>query len=108
MATRKRNTEKSLDPSGPNDSDEHLVQLTGIRRFLISLTGKTFERALLWRLDWFNFLYVSLRSKVPSLIFHENRPELISMTEKFSVSQPGVTVQMPFTLFARRSCNLEV
>lgn len=61
MATRKRRAEKNLDPPDPDagsPNDEHLVQFPGIRRSLISLTGKNFERALLWRLDWFNFLFV--------------------------------------------------
>lgn len=59
MATRKRLAEKNLNPPDPSVSeDEHLVQFPGIRRALISLTGKAFERALLWRLDWLNFLSV--------------------------------------------------
>ncbi|KAL4936561.1 hypothetical protein BDV06DRAFT_233317 [Aspergillus oleicola] len=38
----------------------HLPSLAGTEttRYLISLTGKAFERALLWRLDWWNFTKV--------------------------------------------------
>lgn len=41
-------------PANPN---EHILELPGVRRYSISLTGKAFEKALLWRLDWYNFMY---------------------------------------------------
>lgn len=43
----------------------HLPSLdsTDTRRHLISLTGKAFERQLLWRLDWWNFAFV-----IPNLL----------------------------------------
>lgn len=44
--------------------DDHLVALPGVRRALISLTGKAWERSLLWRLDWVNFLFVSFSSSL--------------------------------------------
>lgn len=70
MATRKRRAElanavedgSEIDFSGtpvPLDADEHLLQIPGCQRFLISLTGKGFERALLAKLDWFTYMYVS-------------------------------------------------
>lgn len=39
-----------------NPKPHHLLDIPGARRILISLTGKSWERALLWRLDWTNFL----------------------------------------------------
>jgi len=39
------------------DDYTHLDPLPGINRVLISLTGKAWERSLIWRLDWMNFLY---------------------------------------------------
>lgn len=39
------------------DDYTHLDTLPGINRVLISLTGKAWERSLIWRLDWVNFLY---------------------------------------------------
>ncbi|GKZ28739.1 hypothetical protein AbraIFM66950_000094 [Aspergillus brasiliensis] len=38
-------------------TDIHLPDLPTVTRFPVSLTGKAFERTLLWRLDWWNFLY---------------------------------------------------
>lgn len=63
MATQKRRQEQGLDAEAQQaalllDADEHLVDLPGVRRVLVSLTGKAWERVLLWRLDWVNFLYV--------------------------------------------------
>ncbi|CAG8898363.1 unnamed protein product [Penicillium egyptiacum] len=65
MGTRKRRgenakaesdpSEKSTDPI-PTNPDEHLLQIPGSERALISLTGKGFERALLSKLDWFTYL----------------------------------------------------
>lgn len=62
MATQKRRQEQGLDAEAQQaalvlDADEHLVDLPGVRRVLVSLTGKAWERTLLWRLDWVNFLY---------------------------------------------------
>ncbi|KAJ9492266.1 hypothetical protein VN97_g994 [Penicillium thymicola] len=71
MGTRKRrgenaksDSEKSPSPSPsqsprdpiPTNPDEHLLQIPGSKRALISLTGKGFERALLSKLDWFTYL----------------------------------------------------
>lgn len=39
------------------DNYTHLDTLPGINRVLVSLTGKAWERSLIWRLDWMNFLY---------------------------------------------------
>lgn len=71
MATRKRRAELTnpgegppeinfSDSSVPLDADEHLLQIPGCQRRLISLTGKAFERSLLAKLDWFTYMYVSL------------------------------------------------
>lgn len=77
MATRKRRAENLSSHAGagtaenqndpnqndaqsplPVDPDEHLLPLPGSSRALVSLTGSRFERTLLWRLDWYNYLYV--------------------------------------------------
>lgn len=62
MATEKRRAAMSLDTDAEAvavlaDPDEHLLELPGVRRFMISLTGRAFEKALLWRLDWFSFMF---------------------------------------------------
>lgn len=74
MATRKRRADTSEDApvdfsetSAPLDGDEHLLEIPGCRRVLISLTGKGFERALLAKLDWFTYMYILLA--LPDFIF---------------------------------------
>jgi protein-tyrosine phosphatase len=61
MATRKHRGEDALNPEQPSlpptEANEHLMQIPGVQRSLISLTGRAFERALLWRLDWYNLMY---------------------------------------------------
>lgn len=61
MATTKRLSElaaaSSSTPLPPTTNDIHLIDLPHAHRFPVSLTGKAFERTLLWRLDWWNFLY---------------------------------------------------
>lgn len=45
--------------SRQSDADSLDLTLTGrVKRVLISLTGKSFERALCWRLSWYNYLFV--------------------------------------------------
>jgi hypothetical protein len=59
LATRKRRSAESLETSDAPimiDPDEHLLQLPGVQRHLINLQGRTFEKALLWRLNWYNFV----------------------------------------------------
>ncbi|GES64555.1 tyrosine/serine protein phosphatase [Aspergillus terreus] len=58
MAIAKRRSETGTDDMTPRAGDEHLPDLPGVQRCLISLTGKAFERSLVWRLDWWNFLKV--------------------------------------------------
>ncbi|GIJ89828.1 hypothetical protein Asppvi_008774 [Aspergillus pseudoviridinutans] len=62
MATRKHRGEDALNPEQPSlpptEANEHLMQIPGVQRSLISLTGRAFERALLWRLDWYNLIRV--------------------------------------------------
>lgn len=79
MGTRKRRAE--IASSGDHDlsdlnvtrdavpftADEHLLQIPDSQRALISLTGKGFERALLWKLDWVNYMYVP---RLPSRFRH--------------------------------------
>ncbi|KAL4756422.1 putative tyrosine/serine protein phosphatase [Aspergillus foveolatus] len=61
---RRHNIPTGSSDSQPQDEDGyiHLPSLddteSGARRHLISLTGKGFERQLLWRLDWWNFTKV--------------------------------------------------
>lgn len=73
MAAHKRREQHSLPqptqehPASERGPDEqanlmaddytHLDTIPGISRVLISLTGKAWERSLIWRLDWLNFLY---------------------------------------------------
>ncbi|CAG8295617.1 unnamed protein product [Penicillium salamii] len=69
MGTRKRRAEIAKSESEqeisesdlttasvPTNPDEHLLQIPGSERALISLTGKGFERALLSKLDWYTYL----------------------------------------------------
>ncbi|KAL2003467.1 hypothetical protein VTN02DRAFT_3778 [Thermoascus thermophilus] len=63
MATEKRRSAMSLETDAEAaavmaDPDEHLLELPGVRRFALSLTGRAFEKALLWRLDWFTLIKV--------------------------------------------------
>lgn len=69
MATRKRRAEIASAGSPPDDidltsasvpadPDEHICKIPDSQRLFISLTGKSFERALLSKLDWFSYLYV--------------------------------------------------
>ncbi|EYE99494.1 putative tyrosine/serine protein phosphatase [Aspergillus ruber CBS 135680] len=57
--------EHSASETGPDEQSNlmeddytHLDTLLGINRVLISLTGKAWERSLIWRLDWVNFFKV--------------------------------------------------
>ncbi|KAJ5894383.1 hypothetical protein N7495_006074 [Penicillium taxi] len=64
MGTRKRRAEnagstENIDLNGSIPiADEHLLQIPDCHRALISLTGKAFERALLWKLDWATYMKV--------------------------------------------------
>ncbi|KAF3402905.1 hypothetical protein DPV78_004417 [Talaromyces pinophilus] len=62
-ATRRRQNSLSLGSSEdigiPGTTDRpHLLDLPGVQRHFINLTGRAFERLLLWRLDWYNFIKV--------------------------------------------------
>lgn len=46
------------DPDQPDQDPQ-----PGWRLVPISLTGKSFERALLWRLDWLTYLFVLIPAK---------------------------------------------
>ncbi|KAL2361835.1 hypothetical protein RJZ56_005259 [Blastomyces dermatitidis] len=59
LATQLSNGNAESPPASQPQSianDEHLVQLPGVRRIMISLAGWNFEKLLLWRLSWFNIL----------------------------------------------------
>jgi protein-tyrosine phosphatase len=98
MATRKRRVENesnSAELSGPqtqspvDDARDHLLSIPGCQRALISLTGKGFERALLWKLDWFNYVFVS--PSRPSLRFGRT-PSLSSEVESLTPYRKVLTL----------------
>lgn len=81
MAAKKMKTEKSRidilrDTVDDVDPNVHLVQIPGARRFLISLIGNDFERALLWRLGWWDFMFV-ISSPPPKKAKQANMPSTI-------------------------------
>ncbi|PLB36336.1 putative tyrosine/serine protein phosphatase [Aspergillus candidus] len=95
MATDKRRAENDAqlekeDPSVSSDAaaaatpDEHLVQLPGAQLHLVSLTGKAFERTLLWKLDWWNFF------KVLSLAASGYRSDAITIVGEQVMSPRGL------------------
>lgn len=58
MATQKRRAVLSLENSEapvPVDGDD-LLELPGVRRYLVNLAGRVLERTLIWRLDWLNLM----------------------------------------------------
>ncbi|OJJ47453.1 hypothetical protein ASPZODRAFT_63398 [Penicilliopsis zonata CBS 506.65] len=63
------------------DANAHLLDLPGVQRHSISLTGRAFEKSLLWRLDWFNFF------KVLSLVASGYRTDAIHLIAQ-QVMQP--------------------
>ncbi|KAE8152121.1 protein-tyrosine phosphatase-like protein [Aspergillus avenaceus] len=79
MATSKRGDGQ------PSNGYSHLPRLEGVRTHLISLTGKAFERSLLWRLDWWNFL------KVLSLAASGNRPAAVCLVGEQVMTPRGLT-----------------
>nr|XP_001399093.2 tyrosine/serine protein phosphatase [Aspergillus niger CBS 513.88] len=67
IATNKQSPETQTSTPPPPEptatasatpTDIHLPDLPTVTRFPVSLTGKAFERTLLWRLDWWNFFKV--------------------------------------------------
>ncbi|KAL4737487.1 protein-tyrosine phosphatase-like protein [Aspergillus similis] len=58
---------------------------TGTRRHLISLTGKGFERQLLWRLDWWNF------TKVLAYIAAGYRQDAVRIVGEHVMKPAGLT-----------------
>ncbi|QKX62643.1 uncharacterized protein TRUGW13939_09804, partial [Talaromyces rugulosus] len=64
-AQRRQNARliENADAADPENSvsvstndNEHLLNLPQVKRRMISMTGRAFERMLLWRLDWYNFI----------------------------------------------------
>ncbi|KAI9923638.1 hypothetical protein ASPWEDRAFT_737692 [Aspergillus wentii DTO 134E9] len=86
IATKKRRAENGLpvEQAALPKAEEHLVQLGGVRRELISLTGKAFERSLLWKLDWYNFL------KVLALAASGYRPDAVVIVGQQVMSPRGL------------------
>ncbi|KAL4996833.1 protein-tyrosine phosphatase-like protein [Aspergillus recurvatus] len=77
--------------SQPQDEEGyiHLPSLdnteTGTRRHLISLTGKAFERQLLWRLDWWNL------TKVLAYIAAGYRQDAVRIVGEHVMKPAGLT-----------------
>ncbi|KAI9039085.1 putative tyrosine/serine protein phosphatase [Aspergillus affinis] len=95
MATTKRRAELGdEDPAASSASaDQHLVDLPGVRRELISLTGKAFERTLLWKLDWWHFMYSPLNAlfgKVLALAASGYRPDAVLIVGEQVMSPRGL------------------
>ncbi|KAJ5385302.1 Tyrosine/serine-protein phosphatase IphP-type [Penicillium concentricum] len=92
MGTRKRRaqnaksdlSEKSPD-SIPTNPDEHLLQIPGSERALISLTGKGFERALLSKLDWLTYL------KIIGLVTTGYRSDAVRLVCRTAMQPRGLT-----------------
>jgi hypothetical protein len=38
-------------------SEGYLLDLPGLRRIMVDLTGWNFQKALVWRLSWLNLMY---------------------------------------------------
>ncbi|KAJ5172314.1 hypothetical protein N7492_004907 [Penicillium capsulatum] len=95
MGTRKRRAElaSSDDPSDldltkhpvPLNADEHLLHIPEARRAMISLAGKGFERALLWKLDWVNYI------KVIALATTGYRPDAVRLIGEQVMQPRGLT-----------------
>ncbi|PYH29728.1 putative tyrosine/serine protein phosphatase [Aspergillus neoniger CBS 115656] len=65
-------------------TDIHLPDLPTVTRFPVSLTGKAFERTLLWRLDWWNFF------KVLALVASGYRPAAVQIVGQQVMSPRGL------------------
>ncbi|PYH71396.1 putative tyrosine/serine protein phosphatase [Aspergillus vadensis CBS 113365] len=75
----------SSSPSATSTStDIHLPDLPTVTRFPVSLTGKAFERALLWQLDWWNFF------KVLALAASGYRPAAVQIVGQQVMSPRGL------------------
>ncbi|KAL4896430.1 protein-tyrosine phosphatase-like protein [Aspergillus ambiguus] len=68
-----------------SDENVHLPDLPGVRRCLISLTGKAFERSLVWKLDWWNFF------KVLALAASGYRPDAVILVGEQVMTPRGLT-----------------
>ncbi|EAW15885.1 putative tyrosine/serine protein phosphatase [Aspergillus fischeri NRRL 181] len=88
MATRKCRGEDALDPEQPSlppsEANEHLMEIPGVHRSLISLTGRAFERALLWRLDWYNLI------RVLTLVASGYRTEAVTIVGQQAMAPRGL------------------
>lgn len=65
LATQRRQHSLSMSSSediGISETADrpHLLDIPGVQRHFISLTGRAFDKLLLWRLDWYNFMYAHL------------------------------------------------
>ncbi|KAJ5084357.1 hypothetical protein NUU61_008936 [Penicillium alfredii] len=103
MATRKRRAENaSSDDDFPEKpvtpgADEHILSIPGAQCTRISLTGKGFERALLWRLDWVNYF------KVLGLAVTGYRPDAVRLIGEQVMQPRGLTGLAQDTLDASTS-----
>ncbi|OJZ84113.1 hypothetical protein ASPFODRAFT_304194 [Aspergillus luchuensis CBS 106.47] len=70
--------------STSTSTDIHLPDLPTVTRFPVSLTGKAFERTLLWRLDWWNFF------KVLALVASGYRPAAVQIVGQQVMSPRGL------------------
>ncbi|PGH04431.1 hypothetical protein AJ79_07088 [Helicocarpus griseus UAMH5409] len=65
-------------------NDEHLVNLPGVRRFLLNLAGWNLEKTLLWRLSWYHFF------KVLSLVAAGYRKDATKLVIEHSMVARGL------------------
>ncbi|KAE8376823.1 protein-tyrosine phosphatase-like protein [Aspergillus bertholletiae] len=84
MATAKLHAETGAAAASPNGTTDHLFQLPQVHRQLISLTGKAFERSLLWRLNWWNFF------KVLALVASGYRNDAVTIVGEQVMSPRGL------------------
>ncbi|PTU19241.1 hypothetical protein P175DRAFT_0441647 [Aspergillus ochraceoroseus IBT 24754] len=95
MATAKRSACTPIPPpKAPAETESetgteepkyiHLPSLPGVSRHLISLTGRALERALVWRLDWWNFI------KVLSYLASGNRIDAITLIGREVMNPRGL------------------
>ncbi|EED15312.1 tyrosine/serine protein phosphatase, putative [Talaromyces stipitatus ATCC 10500] len=102
LATRRRQNSISLHSSEDSRISQtgerrHLLDLLGVQRHFISLTGRAFERLLLWRLDWYNFI------KVLSLLASGYRKDAIKLIAAQVMKPCGLIGLAQDTLDSSRS-----
>ncbi|KAL4975759.1 protein-tyrosine phosphatase-like protein [Aspergillus desertorum] len=106
MALRKYQRNHNIPSASPGSQPQdeegyiHLPSFdateTGPRRHLISLTGKAFERQLLWRLDWWNF------TKVLAYVATGYRQDAVRIVGELVLKPAGLTELAVVTLEASK------